>query len=457
MAKRPVNIGDIVTIELESLAHGGDVVGRIDGFAIFVPKGVPKEKVKVKITQVKKSYGRGEILEVIDKSEHRITPSCPFSQNCGGCQIQHINYQAQLEHKREIVRDNIERIGKLQDIKVNPVKGMDNPFFYRNKAQFPLGLDSDNKVITGFYAPGSHDIVDINDCGIQHPLINRISREAINLIEEYGISIYDEKAHEGLMRHLVIRVGVCTNQAMLIFVTKDNKFPEGREMAERLMTEIPELVSVQHNINPKRTNVVLGKLTKTFAGQDHIFDYIGKVKYKISPLSFFQVNTLQAKVLYDQAVDYAGLTGQEKVIDAYCGLGSITLYVADQAKEVYGIEIIEEAIEAAKENAQLNEIENCHFQAGKMREVLPELKKDFIPEVIIVDPPRKGCHEDVLKSFVEMSPERIVYVSCNPSSLARDLKYLDEHGYKTVEIQPVDMFPQTYHIESVALIKRVDS
>jgi 23S rRNA (uracil1939-C5)-methyltransferase len=457
MAKRPVNIGDVVTIELESLAHGGDVVGRIDGFAIFVPKGIPGERVRVKIIQVKKSYGRGEILEVLDESEHRIIPLCSFSTECGGCQVQHINYQAQLEHKREIVRDNIERIGKLKDIKINPVKGMENPLFYRNKAQFPLGLDKDNNVITGFYAPGSHDIIDINDCGIQHPLINRISRETIKLLEEYGTSIYDEKVHKGLMRYLVVRVGVCTNQAMLIFVTKDNKFPEGREIADRLMADIPELVSVQHNINSKKTNVVLGKLTKTLAGEDHIFDYIGKVKYKISPLSFFQVNTLQAKVLYDQAVEYAGLTGKEKVIDAYCGLGSITLYVADQAKEVYGIEVVEEAIEAAKENAQLNGIENCHFQAGKVREVLPELKKIFIPEVIIVDPPRKGCHEDVLKSFVEIEPERIVYVSCNPSSLARDLKYLDEHGYKTIEVQPVDMFPQTYHIESVALIKRVDS
>ncbi|WP_018249221.1 23S rRNA (uracil(1939)-C(5))-methyltransferase RlmD [Orenia marismortui] len=457
MSKKPVSVGDIVEIELESLAHGGDVVGRIDGYAIFIPQGVPGEIAKVKITQVKKNYGRGEIIEVIEESEDRITPSCPFSDRCGGCQVQHINYQAQLDHKQKIVRDNIERIAKLTDIKINPVKGMDNPFFYRNKAQFPLAKNEEGKVITGFYAPGSHKLIAIDKCGIQHPLINRISERTVELIEEYELSIYNEKKHQGLLRHLVVRVGVCTNQAMLIFVTKDNKFPEARKIAKRLMADIPELLSVQHNINPKKTNVVLGKLTKTLAGDDHIFDYIGRIKYKISPLSFFQVNTLQAKVLYDQAVEYAGLTGQEKVIDAYCGLGSITLYVSDQSQEVYGIEVVEEAIEAAKENAEFNGIENCHFQAGKVREVLPELKKEFIPEMIIVDPPRKGCHEEVLKTFVEMEPERIVYVSCNPSSLARDLKYLDAHGYETVEIQPVDMFPQTYHIENVALIKRIDN
>lgn len=457
MINKPVKVGDVVDIELENLAHGGDVVGRIDSFTIFISKGVPKEKARVKITQVKKNYARGEVIEVIEESEDRINPICPFAKDCGGCQIQHIDYQAQLEHKKKIVRDNLERIGNLEQIKVNPVKGMENPFFYRNKAQFPLGTNQDNQVISGFYAPGSHEIIEINNCSIQHPLINRIAARTMELIEEYELSIYDEKLHKGLLRHLVIRAGVCTNQAMLIIVTKDNKFPEARRLARRLMEEIPELVSVQHNLNPAKTNIVLGKVTKTLAGEDHIFDYIGEVKYKISPLSFFQVNTLQAKVLYDQVVEYAALTGKEKVIDAYCGLGSITLYVANQAQEVYGIEVIEEAIEAAKENAQLNGITNANFKVGKVREVLPRLKKEFIPEVIIVDPPRKGCHQDVLKSFVEMEPKRIVYVSCNPSSLARDLKYLASQGYKTVEVQPVDMFPQTYHIENVALIKKVDS
>ncbi len=222
------------------------------------------------------------------------------------------------------------------------------------------------------------------------------------------------------------------------------------------MEEISELISVQHNINPQRTNVVLGKLTKTLAGEDSIIDYIGRIKYKISPLSFFQVNTLQAKVLYDQVVEYAGLTGEEKVVDAYCGLGSITLYLAEKAKEVYGIEVVGEAIEAAKENAKLNGIENCCFEVGKVREVLPELKKDFKPDVVVVDPPRKGCHQEVLETFAQLEPNRIVYVSCNPSSLARDLKILKELGYKTVEVQPVDMFPQTYHIESVALLEIED-
>ncbi|WP_027339374.1 23S rRNA (uracil(1939)-C(5))-methyltransferase RlmD [Halonatronum saccharophilum] len=455
MGKKPVKVGDEVIIEMEGLAHGGDVVGRVEGFAIFIPRAIPGEKAKVRITQVKKNYGRGEIVEVIEEAQTRINPSCPKAHLCGGCQIPHMEYQSQLKHKKEIVNDAIERIGKLEGVRVNLVKGMDNPFFYRNKAQFPLAKKGD-KVVTGFYAPGTHQIVETDNCEIQHPLINKIVKEAIKLIEEYDLSIYNENKHRGLLRHLVVRVGVCTNQAMLIFVTKDNKFPEARELARKLMEEIPELISVQHNINSKKTNIVLGKRTKTLVGEDKIIDYIGRVKYKISPLSFFQVNTLQAKVLYDQVVEYAGLTGKEKIVDAYCGLGSITLYLAEKAKEVYGIEVIGEAIEAAKENAKLNGIENCRFEVGKVREVLPELKKEFKPDVVVVDPPRKGCHQEVLETFAQLEPKRIVYVSCNPSSLARDLKILKELGYKTVEVQPVDMFPQTYHIESVALLE-IDS
>ncbi|WP_408955643.1 23S rRNA (uracil(1939)-C(5))-methyltransferase RlmD [Natroniella sp. ANB-PHB2] len=453
MGAKPIKVGEEIIIELEDLATGGDAVGRVDGFVIFIPGGIPGEKVKVEITQVKKSYGRAKIVEVIEQSAERVQPSCQEDEDCGGCQISYFDYQAQLKYKRKIVVDTIERIAKLTEVKVNPVKGMENPFFYRNKAQFPVAKQGD-KVITGFYALGTHKLIELEDCKIQHPLINRVLREAIDLIEEHQVSIYDEKQHKGLLRHLVVRVGVCTNQAMLIFVTKNEEFSAGVEIATELLERIPELVSVNQNINPEETNIVLGRRTKQLVGEDHIIDYIGPIKYKISPLAFFQVNTLQAKILYDQVVEYAQLSGTERVLDAYCGVGSIALYLARFAKEVWGIEVIGEAIEAAQENAQLNEIDNCQFEVGKVREVLPRLKKELRPEVIVVDPPRKGCHQEVLATFVELEPERIVYVSCDPASLARDLKYLTEAGYQLEEIQPVDMFPQTYHIENVALLKK---
>jgi len=449
-----VKVGDVVTIKLDNLASGGDVVGRKDGFAIFVPQGVPEEIVKVEIIEARKSYAKGKIIEIVEESDKRVVPECEIANLCGGCQIAQIDYQAQLNYKQKIVKDAIERIGRLKGIKINPVKGMDTPLFYRNKAQFPLGI-RDNRVITGFYAPKTHQIIEIEDCKIQHPLINRIIKETIELIEEYQLSIYDEKKHTGLLRHLVVRVGVCTNQALLVIVTKDNKFPEGRDLAERLMEKIPELSGVQQNINSKKTNVVLGKITKTLSGTDYITDYIGEVKYKISPLSFFQVNTLQTKVLYDQVVEYAQLTGEEQVVDAYCGLGSISLYLAAQAKQVYGIEVIEEAIEMAKKNAELNGIDNCDFSVGKVRDILPNLQNKIRPDLIVVDPPRKGCHQDVLKEFANIKPDKIIYVSCNPASLARDLKIMCQLGYEVVEIQPVDMFPQTYHVESVVLLRSI--
>ncbi|GAB6138139.1 23S rRNA (uracil(1939)-C(5))-methyltransferase RlmD [Halanaerobaculum tunisiense] len=452
---KPVEVGDIITIQLENIAYGGDVVGRKEGFAIFVAAGIPGELVKVEITEVKRNYGRGQLLEVISPVPERATAECNKYNTCGGCQLQHIDYQSQLEYKHQMVEDAMERIGKLE-VEINPVLGMENPYLYRNKAQFPLGVEEE-ELVAGFYASGSHDLVAVDNCQIQHPVINRIAERTTDLLTEYDLAVYDEAEHKGLLRHVVIRVGVCTNQAMLIIVTNTEEFPGGEEIANKLLAEVPELVSVYQNVNSEDTNVVLGEQMVELAGQEQIIDYIGQVKYQISPRSFFQVNTLQTKTLYDQVVEYAELTGVEKVLDAYCGLGSIALYLAEQAQEVLGIEVIPEAIEQAQENAQLNGINNCQFKVGKVRDVLPELKEEFSPEVIVVDPPRKGCHEEVLAAFAEIQPERIVYVSCKPTSLARDLKRLQELGYQVEEIQPVDMFPQTYHIENVALIKKIDN
>ena len=400
MMDQPVDKGNIEVINLDNIAYGGDAVGRKNNFTIFVPQGIPGEKVKIKITEVKKSYARGEIISVIEETEERITPTCEVSEQCGGCQIDHIDYQAQLKYKQQMVEDALEHIGKLEGIEVNSVLGMEHPYSYRNKAQFPVDV-IDEEAVIGFYAAGSHDVIAYEDCEIQHPVINRTASRVVELINEYDLSVYNEEIHQGLIRHLVVRIGVCTNQAQLILVTNGQEIPYQEEIIETLMSEIPELNSIYQNVNTEDTNVVLGEKTKKLAGQDYIIDYIGNIKYQISPLSFFQINTLQTKVLYDQVIEYAELTGSEKVLDAYCGLGSISLYVAGDSKEVYGIEVIEEAIQLARENAELNGIKNCNFAAGKVRDVLPQLKNEFNPEVVIVDPPRKGCHESVLEDFIE--------------------------------------------------------
>jgi 23S rRNA (uracil1939-C5)-methyltransferase len=451
---QPVTKGEIVKLNLVDIAYGGDAVGRHDGFAIFVPGGIEGEQVLAQIKQVKKNYARGELIKVVESAESRQDADCPDYHLCGGCQVQHINYQNQLEYKRQMVVDAMERIGGLE-VEINPVKGMEHPYYYRNKAQFPFGK-AEEEVITGFYAAGSHELVDVADCKIQHPLINRIVRKAEELVSDWELPIYQEAAHTGLLRHLVVRVGVCTNQAMAVLVATE-EIPQAQKLAQELMEKVPELISVYQNINPEKTNVVLGEKTEKLAGEDYIIDYIGNVKYQISPQSFFQVNTSQAKVLYEQVLDYADLTGEEVVVDAYCGLGSISLYLASSAQEVYGIEVIDEAVKMANKNADLNGITNCYFKAGTVKEMLPSLAENVIPGVVVVDPPRKGCKEEVLETFADLNPERIVYVSCDPTSLARDLKRLNKLGYEAEAIQPVDMFPQTYHIENVALIKSINN
>ena len=315
MSKQPVSKGDIEIISLDNIAYGGDAVGRKNNFTIFVPQGIPGEKVKIEINEVKKSYARGEIISVLESTEERITPDCEVSEECGGCQIDHLDYQAQLKYKRQMVVDALEHIGKLDNITVNPVLGMEHPFSYRNKAQFPLDV-RDEEVVIGFYAAGSHDLIAHEDCQIQHPVINRTASKVVELINRYDLSVYNEELHQGLMRHLVVRIGVCTNQAQLIVVTNGDELPYQNEIVDELMAEIPELISVYQNVNTADTNVVLGEKTKKLAGEDYIIDYIGNIKYQISPLSFFQINTLQTKVLYDQVLEYAELTGKEKVLHA---------------------------------------------------------------------------------------------------------------------------------------------
>lgn len=441
-------------MEISSLGHSGEGIGKVDGFTVFVEDAIPGDVVKVKITTLKKSYGIGKLVEIINPSKDRISPKCAVADTCGGCQIMYMDYNAQLETKRVMVEETLKRIGKIDSI-VHPTLGMENPYEYRNKAQFPVGV-MDGKTILGFYKKGSHDIVDTEYCHIQAPVNEEIVKVMKKFISESGVEVYNEKTKKGLIRHVVTKVGFATGEVMVVIVTNGQKFPKKESLVEMLKKNIVGLKSVVQNVNKKDTNVIFGETTFTLYGEDKIVDYIGDLKFNISARSFYQVNPSQTKVLYDKALEYANLTGEERVFDIYCGIGTISLFLAKKAREVHGIEVSEAAINDAKENSLINEFVNTNFHVGRAEVVVPKLYEDGIrADVVVVDPPRKGCEESVLETIVNMTPKRVVYVSCNPATLARDLAYLDEKGYKTVEVQPVDMFPHSSHVECVVLIEKM--
>ena len=443
----------IYTIEIEDLGHSGEGVGKIDGFTVFVHGAIPGDYVKIKLTTLKKNYGIGKIIEILRPSQDRVEPRCPLANICGGCQIMHMDYRAQLDIKRKRVEETLERIGKINTT-VHPTIGMENPYEYRNKAQFPVGI-VDGQAVLGFYKKGTHDIVRTDYCHIQAPVNIEIIKVIKEYIKKYDISVYNEKTRKGLLRHVVTRVGFKTGELMIVLITNGKELPYKDELIEMLKTNIKGLKSIVHNINDKNTNVIFGRESRTIYGEDKISDYIGGLKFKISDQSFFQVNPIQTEKLYEKTLEYALLTGEENVFDIYCGTGSISLFLAQQAKKVIGVEVVETAIENAKENAKINNIHNTEFYVGKAEEVIPKLyEKGLKADVVVVDPPRKGCEEIVLETIAKMEPKRIVYVSCNPASLARDLAYLEERGYKTLEVQPVDMFGHTAHVECIALIQR---
>ena len=449
----PVVKNEHYTVEIHDLGTRAEGIGKVDNFTIFIEKALPGDIVEARIVKIKKNFAFGKLMNIIEPSPLRREPKCPVALNCGGCQLQHLDYKGQLEYKRKKVQDVLERIGKIDDVEVNPTIGMENPYEYRNKAQFPVGKDSGELEI-GFFAPRTHRIVDTDTCDIQHPSNTEIIKVLRNFLTEYDISIYNEKKHKGLVRHIVTKVGFKTGQIMVCMVINGKTLPHSEELVKRLRA-IEGMTSIVLNHNKLKGNVILGPSTTTLWGEDYIQDYIGDIKFAISPLSFFQVNPLQTEVLYKKVIEYAALTGDEVVWDAYCGIGSISLFLAKQAKKVYGVEIVPEAIEDAKSNAQLNNIENVEFIVGQAEEVIPaKFKEGIKADVIVVDPPRKGCDESLLATIVEMAPKRVVYVSCDPGTLARDLKYLVEHGFKVVEVQPVDMFSHTTHVETVVRIER---
>ncbi|ANS77007.1 RNA methyltransferase [Paenibacillus yonginensis] len=504
----PVAKNEDYTIEIIGMNHDGEGVGRAEGYTLFVAGALPGEKVRVKVISTKKQFGYAKLLDVLEASPDRVAAPCPIYDQCGGCQLQHMSYAGQLAWKRQRVIDALERIGKLRvqgsagigaDVEANVgastdaaaevnadgsanakanakasasasagVDGKDNgiivrdtlgmaePWRYRNKAQVPIGV-AEGGLVGGFYAKNSHRIIDMETCLIQHEHNDEVVSRVKAIGRELGISAYNEETGRGLLRHVVVKKAFRTGEIMLVLVTNGRDIPHKDEWIGLIREQIADVASICQNVNTKQTNVIFGDETRVLWGRDVIYDYIGDVQFAISARSFYQVNPVQTEVLYGKTVEYAGLTGKETVIDAYCGIGTISLFLAQHADQVYGVEIVKEAIEDARSNAQLNNMNNVKFEVGASEDVIPRWKEQGIEaDVIVVDPPRKGCDPRLLETILEMKPERVVYVSCNASTLARDLAVLEEGGYRTVEVQPVDMFPHTVHVECVALMSRMD-
>ncbi len=466
---------DIVTVKIEDIGIDGEGIGKADGMTLFIKDALPGDEVTAVIMKLKKTYGYARLLEILVSSPYRVTPKCPVSRKCGGCQIQALDYGKQLDFKQQKVKNNLIRIGGFLESDVEswmqPVIGMDEPYHYRNKAQFPIGTDKEGNPIAGFYAGRTHSIIPVDDCYLGVKENREILNILLDFMKEKKIAAYDEKSGKGLVRHVLIRYGFATKEIMVCVVINGQQLPYAEVLVNRL-TAIPGMTSISLNINTKQTNVILGDVVKTIWGQSYITDYIGEIQYQISPLSFYQVNPVQTAKLYGTALSYAELTGNETVWDLYCGIGTISLFLAQKAKTVYGVEIVPQAIEDAKENAKINGITNAEFFVGKAEDVLPEFyeKKSACgqaegaaddaelsmlhPDVIVVDPPRKGCEESLLETMVQMAPERIVYVSCDSATLARDLKYLCGGGYEVKKVQAVDQFCHTVHVETVCLLSK---
>ncbi|HIV40760.1 MAG TPA: 23S rRNA (uracil(1939)-C(5))-methyltransferase RlmD [Candidatus Mediterraneibacter guildfordensis] len=463
---------DTAVVKITDIGVNGEGIGKVDGYTLFIKDAVIGDTVEAKVMKAKKNYGYARLMEVIAPSPDRVKPQCPFARKCGGCQIQEMSYERQLAFKAQKVRGNLERIGgfsaELLDQVMEPALGMDAPFGYRNKAQFPFGTDKEGNPVTGFYAGRTHHIIPNTDCALGVPVNREILEIILNFMKKNKIPSYDEKTGKGLIRHVLIRYGFATREIMVCLVVNGTEISEAGELLSEL-SKIPGMTSITLSSNMLRTNVIMGDSFDVLWGSGYITDYIGGIKYRISPLSFYQVNPVQTENLYSLALEYADLKGHETVWDLYCGIGTISLFLAQKARKVYGVEIIPQAIDDARENARINGIENVEFFVGKAEEVLPGWYQQYAvsggdsagnearADVVIVDPPRKGCDEALLGTIVEMAPERVVYVSCDPATLARDLKYLCGQGYVLERVRAVDMFPETVHVETVCLLSKLHS
>lgn len=440
------------TVSIEDMSEDGAGIGKLDGYIWFIKDAVIGDVVRARAMKMKKNYGFARLMEILTPSEARVEPKCPVARQCGGCQLQAMSYEEQLKFKERKVKNHLLRIGKFKENEIHmlPIMGMKEPWRYRNKAQFPFGLDKNGNIVAGFYAGRTHDIIECEDCllGVEE------NKDILGIIKGFmrvhGIRPYDETTHKGLVRHALIRKGFHSGEIMVCLVINGKDIPAKEQLVEELC-QVKGMTSISYSINQEKTNVIMGKEIVNLYGPGYITDNIGNVTYQISPLSFYQVNPVQTEKLYGTALEYAGLTGNETVWDLYCGIGTISLFLAQNAKKVYGVEIVPQAIEDARRNAALNNITNAEFFTGKAEEVLPEQyeKNKVYADVIVVDPPRKGCDQVCLDTILKMAPKRVVYVSCDSSTLARDLRYLADGGYEVEKVRCCDMFGQSCHVETV--------
>ncbi|MCU5746209.1 23S rRNA (uracil(1939)-C(5))-methyltransferase RlmD [Staphylococcus sp. SQ8-PEA] len=441
---------DIREGKVIDLTHEGHGVVKVDRYPIFVPYALIDEEIQYKVIKVKKNFAIGKLLEVTTSSKQRVEPPCIYYSKCGGCQLQHMNYEAQLSMKKSQVINLFNRKGNFKETPIKDVIGMEDPWYYRNKSQLPVGRNKQDHIKLGFFRQRSHDIIDMEECLIQDSIQNKVMVAVKKWLDQLNVSVYNEQRKRGLLRHLIIRTGHYTNEMMIIFVINGYKFKQQDELISKLTNAFPQITSIKLNINQSHSNVIMGKESITLYGKQQINDLLSNVEFKISDQSFYQINTVQTEKLYRKAIEYAGLTGNETVLDTYCGIGTIGLYMAPKAKHVYGVEVVPEAIEDAKINATRNQYENTTFVCGKAEEIILKWKKEGIkPDVVMVDPPRKGCDEKFIETLLELAPEKIIYISCNPATQQRDAERLSSQ-YNLNEITPVDMFPHTTHVETVA-------
>ena len=448
---------EVFTTVIQDMSEDGAGIGRTDGYTWFIKDTVIGDVVEASAMKMEKHYGFARLVRILTPSPHRVEAKCPVARKCGGCQLQAMSYEEQLAFKERKIRSHLSRLGGIpeEEIPMEPVMGMEDPWRYRNKAQFPFGRNKAGEIITGFYAGRTHAIIEHEDCFLGVEENKEILEIVKKFMNEYKIDPYDETAHRGLVRHALIRKGFVTGELMVCLVINGDRLPHSQELVNRLR-EMPGMTSVSISINKEKTNVIMGKEVVNLYGPGYITDWIGEVKYRISPLSFYQVNPVQTRKLYETALEFAGLEGGETVWDLYCGIGTISLFLAQKAGKVYGVEIVPQAIEDARENARLNGMENVEFFVGKAEEVLPEQyeKNHVRADVIVVDPPRKGCDAKCLETIVKMQPKRLVYVSCDSATLGRDVKYLRENGFEVERVRGCDMFPGGTHVETVCRLIR---
>ena len=447
---------DVIEVEIVDNGFKGEGIAKVDGFTIFIPALIKGEKAKVKILKVQKEIAFAKIEEIITKSKYRVEPDCPTYEKCGGCDLRHMTYLQTLRLKKEALVNTLRKeLGDLVDnIKINKFVDMENPYYYRNKLQFPVARDENGQAMIGVYSERSHRIIPTTDCKIQNELAQEIAQNIVKFMNKNGITAYDEQSLDGIVRHIIIRTGYSTDEIMITLVVNDFKVPNEAELINYLTKKYRKIKTIVKNLNNQNTNVILGDKNQVIYGDGYIFDYLGEYKFKISPMSFYQVNPIQTERLYEVAVNSAKLTGKENIFDLYCGIGTIGLFASKKAKMVYGIEVVPDAIVDAKRNAVINNIKNVEFFVGEVETELPKLLKneEITPDVVFVDPPRKGCAASVIKKLLEVKPSKIIYISCNPATLARDLKLLSE-SYDIKEITPVDQFCYTHHVESVSVLK----